>query len=175
MPFVPFTLPRHLVWVLTLVCSLLLLPHLGRASETNTHSEDTAMSHQQAKGPFSVQLAPHNTAHGSQEAGIHAAMLDKTFAGNLTGRSVGMMLSHRTATEGSAGYVAMEVVTGTLGGRSGSFVLQHSSTMAQGVPTQSISVVPDSGTDELEGLSGSMVIEIENGKHSYVFDYQLPE
>ena len=138
-------------------------------------STTDAAAHSQAKGPFQVQLAPNTVEHGAQAAGVHMAVLDKTFEGDLTGSSVGMMLSHRTATDGSAGYVAMEVVTGTLGGRSGSFVLQHSSTMAKGVPTQSITVVPDSGTGELTGLSGAMVIEIEDGKHGYVFDYQLPK
>lgn len=163
---------------LGLILACLFLPTAGTASppppsEESNMTETSSTTHHQAKGPFQVQLAPNAVEHGAQTAGVHMALLDKTFEGDLTGSSVGMMLSHRTATDGSAGYVAMEVVTGTLAGHSGSFVLQHSSTMARGVPTQSITVVPDSGTGELTGLSGSMVIEIEDGKHGYIFDYQL--
>lgn len=84
------------------------------------------------------------------------------------------MLSSRSSEPGSAGYVAIEVVTGVLHGHRGSFVLQHSSTMAKGTPTQSITVVPDSGTDELAGITGSMIINIADGQHSYQFEYTLP-
>ncbi|VVD91703.1 hypothetical protein PPN31114_01695 [Pandoraea pneumonica] len=101
--------------------------------------------------------------------------LDKTFRGDLVATSQGEMLAFRSSVQGSAGYVAMETVHGTLHGRSGSFVLQHSSTMTRGVPAQSITVVPDSGTDALSGLTGSLVITIADGKHTYVFDYALPE
>jgi len=79
----------------------------------------------------------------------------------------------RTAVQGSAGYVAMERVDGTLGGRAGSFVLQHSGTMNRGAQQLALTVVPDSATGELEGLSGSMKIIIEGGQHSYEFDYEL--
>src|SRR5471032_1004996 len=88
--------------------------------------------------------------------------------------SIGEMLSVRSETPGSAGYVALERVTGTLQGRKGSFVLQHSGTMNRGAPTLVLTVVPDSGTGELAGLSGSMAIIIDQGKHSYTMDYQLP-
>ena len=86
------------------------------------------------------------------------------------------MLAFRTATAGSAGYVAMETVRGMLEGRAGSFVLQHSSTLARGVPAQSVTVVPDSGTEALLGLEGSMTIDIAaDGAHAYRFDYSLPD
>jgi hypothetical protein len=85
------------------------------------------------------------------------------------------MLTAGTAVKGSAGYVALEQVTGTLNGRKGSFVLQHSATMDRGVPHLSITVVPDSGTDQLTGLAGSMNIIITEGKHSYDFEYTLPQ
>ena len=84
------------------------------------------------------------------------------------------MLATQTETPGSAGYVALERVTGTLKGRSGSFVLQHSATMHRGIPVSSISVVPDSGTGELQGISGKMTIAVAaDGAHSYEFDYKI--
>jgi hypothetical protein len=77
--------------------------------------------------------------------------------------------------KGSAGYVAIEKVTGKLHGRAGTFVLQHTGTMNRGAQKLSITVVPDSGTGELVGLSGKMNIIIAGGKHSYEFDYSLAD
>ena len=101
--------------------------------------------------------------------------IDKQFHGDLEAASKGQMLSAMTEVKGSAGYVAMERVTGTLSGRSGSFVLQHSASMTRGAPQLSVTVVPDSGTGELAGLSGNLAIEIVDKKHFYSFDYTLPE
>jgi hypothetical protein len=84
------------------------------------------------------------------------------------------MLAFRSLVQGSAGYVAMERVVGTLAGRSGSFVLQHAGLMDKGAPTLTIHVVPDSGTDQLTGLSGTMAIRVENKAHFYDFDFTLP-
>src|SRR4051812_5965125 len=120
-----------------------------------------------ARGPFEVKLAPQST-----ESPLARMSIDKQFSGDLEATSKGEMLAYR-GEEGSAGYVAMERVTGTLHGRTGSFVLQHSSTMTRGVPTQSITVVPDTGTDQLKGLTGRMTIIIEGKAHSYEFEYQL--
>jgi len=100
--------------------------------------------------------------------------IDKDFSGDLTATSKGEMLSAGTAAKGSAVYVAVERVTGTLAGRSGSFILHHTGIMARGVPDLTIRVVPDSGTDQLVGLSGYMTILIADGKHSYTFDFSLP-
>jgi hypothetical protein len=98
--------------------------------------------------------------------------LDKQFRGDLEATSQGEMLSFMTTTKGSAGYVAIEKVTGTLGGRKGSFVLQHNGTMNRGAPQLSVTVVPDSGTGELVGLAGGMKIVIApDGAHSYELDY----
>jgi len=83
------------------------------------------------------------------------------------------MLGAGTAVEGSAGYVALELVSGTLHGRRGSFILQHIGTMARGVPTMNVTVVPDSGTDQLTGLAGTMTIIIADGKHSYELEYTI--
>lgn len=100
--------------------------------------------------------------------------IDKQFHGDLEGTSKGQMLSAMGSVKGSAGYVAMEKVTGTLHGRGGSFVLQHSGTMNRGVPQLLVTVVPDSGTDQLAGLTGTLAIIIDSGKHSYDFEYSLP-
>jgi hypothetical protein len=128
----------------------------------------------QATGPFEVKLNPQAPSAPAAAAGVGRMSLDKQFHGDLEGSSQGEMLAWRSSVEGSAGYVAMERVTGRLHGRSGSFVLQHSSTMRRGAPVQSIIVVPDSGSDELTGLDGRMTIVIEGGQHSYQFEYTLP-
>ncbi|PWB14591.1 MULTISPECIES: DUF3224 domain-containing protein [unclassified Comamonas] len=128
-----------------------------------------------ATGRFDIKLQPEGLSSVAEATGLGRLSLDKQFSGDLQATSQGEMLSFRSTTAGSAGYVAMEHVQGSLHGRSGSFVLQHSASMAQGESTQSISVVPDSATDALQGLRGSMQITIDNGQHSYRFVYQLPE
>jgi len=122
-------------------------------------------------GAFDVTLAPQTDEPGVSDPVIGRLSLDKRFHGDLDATSRGMMLGVRTAVTGSAGYVAMERVVGTLDGKSGSFVLQHSSTMTRGEPTQSVTVVPDSGTDGLAGLCGTMTIANKDGKHTYHFAY----
>ncbi len=122
-----------------------------------------------AHGDFEVKLAPQSPS----DAPIGRMSIDKQFHGDLEATSKGEMLAFMTSVKGSAGYVAMEQITGTLNGRTGTFVLQHSGTMSRGDQQQSITVVPDSGTDELQGLAGKMTIIIANGKHSYDFDYEI--
>ena len=126
-----------------------------------------------ASGAFDVKLTPQ--APDDKAASVGRMMIDKQFHGDLEGTSKGVMLAMSTSVEGSAGYVALEQVTGTLRGRSGTFALQHSGTMTRGVPQLSITVVPDSGTGQLVGLAGRMTIQIADGKHSYDFEYTLPE
>lgn len=128
-----------------------------------------------ASGTFQVKLAPQTTAHDAAGAVLGRMSIDKEFHGDLDAISQGEMLAAGTAVEGSAGYVAVEKVTGTLHGRAGSFVLQHSGTMDRGAPTLSVTVVPDSGTGALAGISGRMNIIVEGGRHAYTFDYTLPE
>ena len=99
--------------------------------------------------------------------------IDKQFHGDLEGISKGQMLAVSSEVKGSAGYVAMERITATLQGHRGSFALQHSGTMTRGTPQLTVTVVPDSGTDQLVGLSGKMKINIVDGKHFYEFDYTL--
>jgi len=101
--------------------------------------------------------------------------IDKQFHGDLEATSKGEMLSAMTSVKGSAGYVAIERVSGTLHGRHGTFILQHSGTMTRGAPQLSVTVVPDSATGELVGLTGKMTIKIADGKHSYDFEYTLNE
>ncbi len=122
-----------------------------------------------ASGPFDVKLTPQSSGDES----IGRLMLDKQFHGDLEATSRGEMLAAGTETNGSAGYVALEKVTGKLNGHAGSFVLQHSGTMTRGEGKLSVIVVPDSGTGELVGLSGSMAIIIVDGKHAYEFDYRI--
>lgn len=130
-----------------------------------------------AKGPFDVRLNPQPLAlEDDGEGAARGRMsLDKRYHGDLDATSKGEMLTAMSGTQGSAGYVAIEKVTGTLGGRAGTFALQHSATMTRGAPDLRIIVVPDSGTSELAGLTGSMKIVIaEGGKHFYELDYELP-
>lgn len=127
-----------------------------------------------ASGTFDVKITPQAPTAGFEASQVGRMTLDKRFQGDLDGASLGEMLAMRTAVEGSAGYVAMERVTGTLNGASGSFALQHSGTMTRGAKALILTVVPDSGTDELIGLSGAMAIDIEDGKHRYTMTYQLP-
>ena len=147
----------------------------GAGAGTTTIKEHSVTTHT-ATGPFDVQLAPQPLSGVAEHSGLGRMSLDKRFHGALEATSTGEMIAFRSATPGSAGYVAMEMVRGTLDGRAGGFVLQHSSTMTRGEPAQSITVVPDSGTDALAGLSGRMVVEIApGGAHSYRFDYALPD
>jgi len=128
-----------------------------------------------AKGAFDVKVVPQKADNPQEEkAAIGRMSLDKQFHGDLEAQSDGEMLSFMTEVKGSAGYVAMERVTGKLNGRSGTFVMQHNATMTRGTPQMNIVVVPDSGTGELAGISGTLIINIVEGKHFYEFDYSLP-
>jgi len=133
------------------------------------------MSQQHAAGPFDVTVTPQGQPEVGDGVTTGRMTIDKRYHGALEGSGVGEMLSAMTATEGSAGYVAIERVSGKLDGRSGSFVVQHSGTMARGAQALSITVVPDSGTGELAGIAGTMRIRIEERQHFYEFDYVLPE
>jgi hypothetical protein len=127
-----------------------------------------------ATGTFDVKLVPLPLYDSADSSLLGRMSIDKAFSGDLDGTSRGEMLSAGTAVKGSAAYVAIERVTGTVGGRSGTFVLQHTGIMNRGMPSLTITVVPDSGTGELVGLSGAMAITVGT-KHSYEFDYELPE
>jgi hypothetical protein len=148
---------------------------------TQTQSPDPGAAQKEravpshATGGFDVKLTPEALADKGADAHLGRMSIDKQFHGDLEGTGKGEMLSAATSVKGSAGYVAIERVTGALRGRSGSFVLQHTGVMNRGTPDLKISVVPDSGTGQLVGLAGTMMIKIVDGKHSYDFEYTLPE
>ena len=130
------------------------------------------MSIENITGIFEVKMETLEVQAGTPPH-IGRRSLDKQYHGALQAKGLGEMLSAFGDVDGSAGYVAIEFVSGTLQGQRGTFVLQHSGTMMRGAPQLVITVVPDSGSDELQGLSGSMTIKIEDGKHFYSFEYSL--
>lgn len=142
-------------------------------SPTTSKKESLVTNH--ARGTFEIKMVAEPTDDKFADTTLFRSSSDKQFHGDLEGASKGQMLGVFTEVKGSAGYVAMEFVNGALHGRRGSFILQHSSTMARGAQRQSITVVPDSGTGQLVGLAGNMIIIITDGKHSYEFDYTLPD
>jgi Protein of unknown function (DUF3224) len=125
-----------------------------------------------AKGTFDVKLVPQATDPGG-EAAIGRMSIDKQYHGDLDATATGQMLAHMTAVDGSGVYVAIERVDGTLHGLHGAFVLQHSGVMVRGKQQLSVTVVADSGTGELVGLSGTLDIIIADGKHSYTLTYSV--
>jgi Protein of unknown function (DUF3224) len=130
---------------------------------------------QHASGAFDVKVTPQKPdTQIARTANLGRLTIDKRFHGDLEASAKGEMLATQSDVKGSAGYVALERVTGKLQGRTGSFVLQHSATMKRGEPESTITVVPDSGTGELTGLSGTMRIEVApDGGHSYEFDFRI--
>jgi hypothetical protein len=128
-----------------------------------------------ATGTFDVKVAPLTLDDKTAPATLGRMSIDKQIHGDLEGTGKGEMLTAATSVKGSAGYVAIEQITGTLKGRKGSFVLQHRGVMAHGKFELLVTVVPDSGTDELTGLAGTFNIIIADGKHSYDFEYTLPD
>jgi hypothetical protein len=126
-----------------------------------------------ATGPFEVTMNPPSSDDNAPDPTLGRLSLDKQFHGDLEATGHGQMLTAGTAVEGSAGYVAIERVSGTLHGRGGTFVLQHTGLLTRGDPQLTITVVPDSGTAQLLGLAGHMTINIVDGDHSYDLDYSL--
>ena len=127
-----------------------------------------------ARGTFEVRLTPLPAVDSAGNPALGRLAIAKQFHGDLEGLSAGEMLTAMSPVQGSAGYVAVERVRGTLRGRSGTFLLQHSGTVTRGSPELSITVVPDSGTGQLLGLTGRMRITVVEGRHSYELEYTLP-
>ena len=155
----------------TTILAMLLMAGTGSAQTTPSQTPATgvnqAMTH--ATGSFDVKIVP--TGH-APDATLNSMSIDKTFHGDLEGTSKGEMLSAGDPASGNAGYVAMERVTGTVGGKTGSFALMHSGVMIKGTePKLTVTIVPGSGTDGLSGIYGSLTITIAGGKHSYTLDY----
>lgn len=129
-----------------------------------------------ARGAFEVKVTPQAADAAAGALPFGRMSVDKKIHGDLEATSKGEMLAAGTGAKGSSGaYVALELVSGTLHGRSGTFVLQHSGTMSRGAQQMSITVVPDSGTGQLKGLTGKMAIIIAEGKHSYDFEYTIAD
>jgi hypothetical protein len=153
------------------MAAILTLTVVSATLLAQTHAKDRPMMH--ATGPFDVKITPQQDSNSDPSIG--RMTIDKQFHGDLEAHSLGQMLSAMSSVKGSAGYVAIEKVSGTLHGKKGTFVLQHNATMDRGKPMLNIIVIPDSGTGELEGLTGTMTINIaEGGEHSYNFSYSLP-
>ena len=154
--------------VLNFISLLFLLPLIAPQSD-HSHKE-LPMHH--ARGTFTVDVRPLTPAAAE---GVSRYSIDKQIHGDLEATTKGEMLGGGDPKQGAAGYVAMEMVTGVLSGKHGSFALQHSGTMDQTGPKMTVTVVPGSGTGELKGIAGTFIIHIEKGQHSYDFDYTLPE
>jgi hypothetical protein len=156
--------------MLRLACAVLatcwLLPYAGAQSANG----GTVVHH--AHGTFTVAVQPLTPAPAE---GVGRFSIDKKMTGDLEATTKGEMFSGGDPKSGMAGYVAIEVVTGTLAGKKGSFALQHSATMDSAGPKMTVLVVPGSGTGELKGISGTFAIRIEGGQHFYDLDYSLPE
>jgi Protein of unknown function (DUF3224) len=146
----------------------------AQAGSTTSTANNTEVKVAHATGTFEVKMAPQKW-EDAPGASLARMSFDKQWHGDFEGTSKGEMMTAGTDVKNSAGYVALEVVTGTLKGRTGAFIFQHNATMDRGTPHLSIAVVPDSGTGQLAGLTGTLNIVITDGKHSYDFEYSLPE
>jgi hypothetical protein len=164
--------PLRLQLLLLAMCLPLLLVSAAAGQAAASPPKEAPMTHR-ATGPFEVKVTHQDDNSGDPR--LARMTLDKQYHGDLEATGQGQMLTAGTAVKGSGAYVAIEKVSGTLKGRTGSFVLQHTGTMTQNVPQLSITVVPDSGAGQLEGIAGKMTITIAHGgKHSYDFEYTLP-
>jgi hypothetical protein len=162
-PHHPFVLSRRL-----LLAALIL----GTSSAL---AQGNSRMTQIARGTFSVEMKPQGEPDAMDGVSLGRMLLNKKFEGELNGTGQGQMLTALTPIKGSAGYVAIERFTGTVHGRSGSFVLQHTGTMNQGAQQLSIAVVPGSGTGALLGIDGTFRLDIADGEHRYEFEYTLPQ
>lgn len=138
----------------------------------DTLGKDTLVT-QHAKGTFDVKLVPLGADEKGRDPHLGRMSIDKMFQGDLVGASKGEMLTGMSDVKGSGAYVAIELVTGTIAGKSGSFILHHRGTMARGEQQLAVAIVPDSGTGELTGISGSLTITIVEKKHFYELSYTL--
>ena len=180
----PLLSPRdsRLVWVRAasaVALCLLLFVVAAAAGETvpvkkgPVEKGQTMSEH--ATGTFDVKILPETVAGKTMAPGMSQMSIDKVFHGDLEGTSRGSMISAGDPKAGEAGYVSLEMVTGTLKGRAGSFALMQHATMSGGTAQMDVTVVPGSGTEALKGIEGRFVIHINNGQHSYEFAYTLPE
>ncbi|WP_022976404.1 DUF3224 domain-containing protein [Nevskia ramosa] len=132
------------------------------------------MTTQTASGAFDVTLAPLSLDQPGDDSARGRMRLDKRFHGGLDATGAGEMLTGMGSVSGSAAYVAIERISGTLNGKTGSFIVVHRGLMTRGAPELAVTIVPDSGTGELAGISGAMNLIVGNGRHDYTIDYTLP-
>jgi hypothetical protein len=160
------------------ICFVLLAAAGADASNGSAHVQTTAPEAAtqtlRATGTFDVVVKPLPFDDKAQDGTTGRLLVDKTIRGDLEGTSRGQMLAVGPNAEGSGAYVAIERVSGTLKGRTGTFVLQHSGWMTKAGMEMTITVVPDSGTGQLTGIRGRMIIKIEGSKHFYELEYTLP-
>ena len=162
-----------LAWAVIAVRCFCLMYVVSVSAQSQSASPKEASMPHHATGPFDVKVTPQDDK--SEDSLLGRMTLDKQYHGDLDATGKGQMLTAGSAVKGSGAYVAIEKVTGTLQGRTGTFVLQHTGTMTQNAPQLTITVVPDSGTGQLAGIAGKMTIIIATGgKHSYDLEYTLP-
>ena len=158
---------------LLVLCSSLLFPQTQPQNHTDNSQEKTLSVH--ANGAFDVKVSPLALSEQSADPKLGRMSIEKQYHGDLEATAKGEMLTGQSEMKESGVYVAVERVTGTLKGKRGGFTMYHTGVMNRGKPELKITVVPDSGTDELQGLTGTMDIKIDNGKHFYDFEYSLPQ
>ena len=162
----------HLDYAVIAACFCLILVASISAQNASPSSKEALVTHH-ATGPFDVKMVPQ---HDKAADGLSRMLLDKQYHGDLEGTAKGQMLTGGISANKSGAYVAIEKFTGTLQGRSGTFLLHHTGIMTRGTPDLTILIAPDSGTGELAGIAGKMTITIAaDGKHSYEFEYTLPK
>jgi hypothetical protein len=158
---------------LLVLCSSLLFSQ-NQVPDRSDNSKEKTLS-ARANGAFDVKISPLTLSEQSADPKLGRMAIEKQYHGDLEAAAKGEMLTAQSELKASGVYVAVERVTGTLNGKRGSFAMYHSGIMNRGKPELTITVVPDSGTEELQGLTGTMNIKIDNGKHSYDFEYSLPQ
>jgi hypothetical protein len=167
-----FTVKGNMMWgTLSLLPEKRIVRQI-RVTKTESNQTKTTMT-QHATGTFEVKLTPQDDKTG--DASMGRMTFEKQWQGDVEGTSTGQMLTGGDVKTGSAGYVAMEKFAGSVKGRKGTLIFQHSATMTAGKGDLTITVVPSSGTEDLKGISGKLTIKIENGKHFYDFEYSLPQ
>lgn len=157
---------------LLVLCGALSFPQTQPQEHSDSPKEKTLSAH--AIGPFDVKISPLALSEQSADPKLGRMAIEKQYHGDLEATAKGEMLTGQSEMKDSGVYVAVERVTGTLKGKRGSFAMYHTGVMNRGKPELKITVVPGSGTNELQGLTGTMNIKIDNGKHSYDFEYSLP-
>lgn len=157
-----------------LICASTLAHAQTATPKSSTQTQEKKTMSSKASGTFDVKVTPVKEGDNADSA-MGRMLLDKQYHGPLEAKAQGQMLTAMTPVQESGAYVAVERVSGALNGRRGSFMLQHNGTMTRGVYSLSITVVPDSGTEELTGLTGKLNITITEGKHFYDFEYSLPD